>query len=93
TELKSAEKVGSGMVLQKADGTKETIVVKGDNTGDGEITASDARYALRTAVSLEKPTDWQKNASLVDSSKANVTAADARLILRAAVNLEKLNLY
>ena len=93
TELKSAEKVGSGMVLQKADGTKETIIVKGDNTGDGEITASDARYALRTAVSLEKPNDWQKNASLVDSSKAVITAADARLILRAAVNLEALKLY
>ena len=93
TALGNKEKVGSGMVLQKADGTKETIIVKGDNTGDGEITASDARFALRTAVSLEKPNDWQKNASLVDSSKTGITAADARLILRAAVNLEKLNLY
>ncbi|MCH5199156.1 MAG: hypothetical protein J1E34_09665, partial [Oscillospiraceae bacterium] len=72
---------------------KETIIVKGDNTGDGEITASDARFALRTAVSLEKPNSWEKNASLVDNSKTNITAADARLILRAAVNLEKISIY
>ncbi|MCH5199276.1 MAG: leucine-rich repeat protein, partial [Oscillospiraceae bacterium] len=93
TKLKSTEKVGSGMTLVKSNGTKLTIIVKGDNDGDGEINASDARFALRTAVSLEKPNNWQKNASLVDSSKTGITAADARLILRAAVNLEKLNLY
>ena len=93
SQLKSSEKVGSGMTLVKADGTKATIIINGDNTGDGEITASDARFALRTAVNLEKPNSWQKNASLVDSSKAEITASDARLILRAAVNLETLNLY
>ena len=92
TKLKSTEKVGSGMTLVKPDGTKATIIVKGDNTGDGEITASDARFALRTAVSLENPNNWQKTASDVDG-EIGVTAADARLILRAAVNLEKLNLY
>ena len=92
-ELGNKEKVGSGMTLVKSDGTKETIIVKGDNTGDGEITASDARFALRTAVSLEKPNSWEKNASLVDNSKTNITAADARLILRAAVNLEKISIY
>ncbi|MCH5198331.1 MAG: leucine-rich repeat protein, partial [Oscillospiraceae bacterium] len=92
-ELGNKEKVGSGMTLVKSDGTKITIIVKGDNDGNGEITASDARLALRTAVGLEKPNNWQKNASLVDSSKADITAADARLILRAAVKLETLNLY
>lgn len=84
--------LASGMTLVKPDGSKRTVVVKGDNNGDGAITASDARFALRTAVGLEKPNDWQKKASHV-AGKTTITAADARLILRAAVNLEKLKLF
>ena len=91
-ELKSGEKVGSGMTLVKPDGTKETIIVKGDNDGDGSVTASDARYALRTAVKLETPNTWEKNASEVDGQDG-ISASDARMILRAAVKLEKLDLY
>ena len=92
TQLKSNENVGSGMTLVKSNGTKETIIVKGDNDGDGEVTASDARFALRTAVKLENPSTWEKSASEVDG-KDGVTAADARSILRAAVKLETLKLY
>ena len=83
------ETAGSGMVLTKADGNDYTLIVKGDNDGDGIITAADARFALRIAVELESPEDWQLNASLVSGGTA-VTAADARLILRAAVGLETL---
>ncbi|MCH5197764.1 MAG: hypothetical protein J1E34_02550 [Oscillospiraceae bacterium] len=57
------------MTLQKPDGTKETIIVKGDNTGDGAITASDARFALRTAVNLEKPNGWEKMQVLLTVQK------------------------
>ncbi len=85
------EIVGSGMTLTKADGTKLTLIIKGDNDGDGMITAADARYALRVAVSLETPNDWQLNASIVTGGD-KVTAADARAILRAAVGLEDLKL-
>ncbi len=85
-------KVGSGMVMVKPDGTKETVIVKGDNDGDGKITAADARTALRAAVELENLNEWQKNASLVGDGD-NITAAEARLILRAAVGLETLKLY
>ena len=85
-------KVGSGMVLVKADGTEETVIVKGDNDGDGKITAADARNALRAAVGLDSPNEWQTNASLVGEND-KITAAEARLILRAAVGLETLKLY
>ena len=83
--------LSSGMVLVKPDGTKKTVIVKGDNDGDGRITASDARTALRAAVELETPNAWQKDASLV-ADGTEITAADARLILRAAVGLETLKL-
>ena len=83
--------IGSGMTLKKADGTGLTVIVKGDNDGDGGITAADARFALRIAVDLETPNAWQKEASRVAGGES-VTAADARLILRAAVELEALEL-
>ncbi len=92
TEAKKDDALGSGMVLVKPDGTKETIIVKGDNDGDGKVTAADARYALRSAVELETPNAWKKDASLVEGGE-KITASDARLILRAAVGLEKLKLY
>ena len=84
-------KVGSGMTLTKTDGAKLVVIVKGDNDGDGAVTAGDARFALRVAVELETPNDWQLKASLVESTE-KVTAGDARLILRAAVGLETLAL-
>ncbi|MBR5162561.1 MAG: hypothetical protein IKW79_00905, partial [Schwartzia sp.] len=59
---------------------------------DGKITAADARFALRVAVELETPNEWQLKACLVSGGDA-VTAADARLILRAAVGLETLKIY
>lgn len=60
----------------------------GDVSGDGEVTAEDARLCLRCAVGLEnyaKGSD-QFNACDVDGDNA-VTAGDARLILRMAVGL------
>ena len=93
TEAKPDAALGSGMVLTKPDGTQETVIVKGDNDGDGRITASDARLALRCAVGLEtfEPGSAQFIASNVDDDD-KITAADARLILRAAVGLEALKL-
>ncbi|MBR5423997.1 MAG: dockerin type I repeat-containing protein [Clostridia bacterium] len=91
TEVQPGETVGSGMILVKPDGTREVIVIKGDNDGDGRITAADARFALRVAVGLETPNEWQLKACLVTGGET-VTAADARAILRAAVGLEPLPL-
>ena len=81
----------SGITLIKSDGSRRTVIVKGDNDGDGRVTAADARFALRIAVQLESPENWQIVASLV-SGGTTVTAADARIILRVSVLLETITL-
>ena len=59
----------------------------GDVSGDGQITAWDARLALRAAVGYIHYTGRLLNAA--DATRdGSVTAADARRILRAAVSLE-----
>ena len=63
------------------------LMVLGDVDGDGSITSSDARLALRVAVGLENLNDSQKKPADVDGD-GQITASDARLILRAAVGLE-----
>ena len=61
----------------------------GDVDKDGEITAADARLALRRAVDLEKYAKGSDEYIACNVDKDDeVTAADARLILRAAVELE-----
>lgn len=61
----------------------------GDVDNDGEITASDARLALRCAVGLEYYDEDSEQYYACDVNKDQlVTAEDARLILRAAVGLE-----
>ena len=89
-DLAAGKAVGSGMTLVKPDGSTLTVIVMGDNNGDGGVTAADARLALRSAVNLETFKDWQTEASLVGQNR-KVTAAEARLILRGAVGLEKVN--
>lgn len=81
--------MGTGMILTMADGNKKEIVVYGDVSGDGKITAADARLALRASVGLEKYSEEScyYNASNVASTD-KLSAADARLILRASVGLE-----
>ena len=63
----------------------------GDVDNDGNVTASDARAALRAAVNLEPLTPGTPafTAADVDFDK-RITASDARSILRAAVKLEEL---
>ena len=64
-------------------------VLFGDVDHDGNVTAADARLALRKAVLLEtyEEGSYEFFVSDVDFD-GSVTAADARLILRAAVLLE-----
>ena len=73
--------------LFRSDGKTLTISVAGDIDGNGDITAADARLALRAAVGLDKLSSAQTNASEIDKN-SKITAADARLILRASVGLE-----
>ena len=87
SELADGEALGSGMIIVMQDGTEQTVVVKGDNDGNGEIESADARLALRASVGLEQFENWQEDASLV-AGEAVITPSDARLILRASVGLE-----
>lgn len=92
--VKTTDTVKSGMVISLKDSKgkvidTKTIIVPGDNNGDGKTTAADARLALRASVALEKLSIWQSDASdTVEIKENKITAADARFILRASVNLE-----
>ena len=66
--------------------TAETVLL-GDLDTDGQITAADARLALRLAVDLMPCTEDYIAVADADGD-CSVTAEDARLILRAAVGLE-----
>ncbi len=62
--------------------------IMGDADGNGKVTASDARSALRFAAFLDIPDENQ--VMLCDTNgDGRVTAADARTILRTAANIEK----
>ena len=67
----------------------EPVRMPGDADGDGTLTSSDARLALRAAVSLDSLSEAQLAAADADKD-GKVTSSDARLILRAAVGLETL---
>ena len=81
------------------DGIYETeladaAVLPGDVDGDGKITASDARLALRRAVDLETYAEGSPEFLACDIDRdGNVTASDARIILRIAVDLESVEDY
>ena len=80
-----------GEVLQRerVPKTGETGIRRGDVDFDGDITAADARLALRRAVELETFAEGSAQFVACDADRDNaVTAADARRILRAAVSLE-----
>lgn len=67
------------------------VVVLGDVNGDGKVTTTDARLALRCALKIEKNLKaWQTSAANANHTDS-VTSQDARLILRAALKLEGLS--
>ena len=62
----------------------------GDVSGDGKITAADARIVLRISAKLEKAEDYNLPLEVFDMNKDGaLTAADARLILRKSAKLEE----
>ena len=86
--------VATGMVLVLPDGSRQELVVMGDADGDAQISASDARTALRAAVGLETFSSASAYFKASDVDKDNaVTANDARFILRASVGLEDNTLW
>lgn len=79
-------KSSKGLVF--AEIPKESAVIPGDIDGDGEVTAADARVALRAATGLEELTAEQKAAADYNGD-GEITPADARDIIRNAVGLDE----
>ncbi len=63
------------------------LIVENDLSGDGKVTAGDARQALRFAVGLDTATEAQCHATGVSTTK-NFTSDIARSILRCSIGLE-----
>jgi hypothetical protein len=61
----------------------EKKLIQGDVNGDGKVTASDARQALRAASQLETLSEKERVAADMNND-GKVTAADARAILNEA---------
>lgn len=96
-EVSSDKPVCSGMtiLLKDKNGNEidsKTIIVPGDNDGDGNVSSADARTALRASVGLDELNNWQSTASNLDAPEENdISSADARYILRASVGLEDMH--
>ncbi len=70
--------------LNTAAGTVEVITyIMGDPTGDGEVTALDARWVLQAAADSRTLTEQEKKAADVNGDGV-VSAIDARWILQVA---------
>ena len=79
---------GMKIILESGGERLEKVIsVLGDVNGDGEISVSDARSALRAAVGLDTLEGAYLNAARVNGS-TEVAVSDARSILRAAVALD-----
>ncbi|MBR2414259.1 MAG: Ig-like domain-containing protein [Clostridia bacterium] len=82
------------LVLDEGDGMDAnvqfaaSVSVWGDGDGDGEVTAGDARIALRYSVDLEKNLSEEQLFALDSDNNNKIDAGDARFILRVSVNLD-----
>ena len=84
-EVSDSAPLATGMKII-FDGETIDVAVLGDVDGDAEISVTDARLALRQAVSLEDLKGVYRLAAQVGSD--TVSVSEARKILRAAVGLE-----
>lgn len=62
----------------------------GDYSGDGKVTAEDARAVLRISAKIEKSDSSKTFIADIDAD-GKLTASDARRILRVSAKLEKFN--
>ncbi|MBQ1552536.1 MAG: dockerin type I repeat-containing protein [Clostridia bacterium] len=90
-EIGAEAPVGTGAVVEAYAGDKlaasRTVVIMGDADGDGSVTATDARLALRAAAKLDTLEGAAAKACDCDGSNT-IDATDARSILRAAAKLD-----
>lgn len=79
-----------GAVAEKISNPINVIdYIIGDMTGDGKVTAADARIALRLSAKLENMTELLLVCGDVNKD-GKVNASDARIILRCAANLDSI---
>ena len=77
--------VGGGMIVTSANGDfSYTIAVKGDVSGDGEVTSIDARMITQMSVGITAFSDWQELAADFDDNN-DMTTADVRAMLVALI--------
>lgn len=98
TQLTGDMIIGSGCFLFLIKYNEETqenepidtacVIIKGDLTGDGAVTAADAREALRASSKLTTLLSPYFLAGDLDGDN-NITASEARKILRFASKLDK----
>ncbi len=90
-ELSDDELIGTGcrycIIINGETYFSKLLIVKNDLDGNGQITAEDARLALRFAVGLDTATQAQRRAAGVAAAN-DFTAEIARTILRRAVGLD-----
>ena len=88
TETTKSLATGMKIILESGGERLEKVIsVLGDVNGDGDISVSDARGALRAAVGLDTLEGAYLNAARVNGAN-EVAVSDARSILRAAVALD-----
>ena len=83
--LSLAMLLSTATIVSATDGDAIRI---GDVNGDGFITATDARMALRFSARLDEPTKEQKTAADANGD-GEITAADARMALRFSARLDE----
>ena len=79
SELKT---VGTGTVVELADGVKITVVYKGDANGDGKISVADAGLMVRASFGTKKLTAVQEKAADIGGTVDKVNSADAGIVVR-----------
>lgn len=97
TPLKGDDLIGSGCFIFLVRKNEETgkndpvdttcVVIKGDLNGDGKVTASDAREALRAAAKLTTLLSPYFLAGDLNGDE-NINASEARSILRVASRID-----
>lgn len=74
-------------LLCEVVGVEYKELILGDIDGDGKVTSSDSRLALRASVGLETLSEDQKKAADINGD-GKITASDSRDILRKSVGLQ-----
>ena len=89
-QMTDTDLMKKGYTAVSGDGSTYDVVIVGDPDGDGKVTPSDARYALRLSVGLETDTADSYSYRAADADMTNgISSDDARSILRLSLGLDR----